>query len=146
MKKKLALISSIIAIIVILPLTYHLVHKHFITKSLVEKELIKESKIVKKVPHDFCLITYDISKNSGKTWSSIILQSGQVPTYKKQCWKKYTKLLSNFSDETDTDGNWYGKNKDGNLLSKPSMHFSPTSFTDNKVVASKAFTEFKTTA
>ena len=143
MKKKLALIVAIFTIIVIFPITYNYVHKYLIKKALLDEEQAKIVKVIKKVPHNYCLITYEVSSDKGKTWTNVILQSGQVTIFKKQCWKKYTQLLSNFGDAVDSDGNWYGKNKDDNLLSKPAMHFSPEAFTDNKYIADKAFTTLK---
>ena len=146
MKKTIAFIVAIVAIAVLFPLSYHYVHKHLIHKAEIAAEKAKEVKIEKKIPHNYCLITYNKSTDAGKTWMNVILHSGQKPIYKNNCWKKYEKLIAKFSDARDTNGNWYGRDKNGDILAQPYMRLSPTIFTNDKEIASKAFTEFKRTA
>ena len=126
MKKKLSILIIVLSVIAIASFIYHELRIEFAEKSLQEK---KENNISKaSVPTNYCLITYKVSTDNQKTWHQVVLNSGQKPIYKAECWKKYLNILDSFKTSTGPDGKWYSKNQDGKTINHPSMHFSNEPF------------------
>ena len=88
--------------------------------------------------HNYCLITYKLSKDSGKTWKKITLNSGDKPTTKDECWQKYSNLLDDFQPSIDKNGNWKGKDK--GVISAPSMNMSENAINPKKSLSKKTAT------
>ena len=74
------------------------------------------------------MITYKVSTDDEKTWHQVLLNSGQKPIYKAQCWKKYIQILDGFKASTTADGKWYSKKQEDKTIDQPSMHFSDEPF------------------
>ena len=126
MKKNLSILIIVLSAITIASFIYHELRLEFAEKALQEK---KEDNISKaSVPTNYCLITYKVSTNNEKTWHQVVLNSGQKPVYKAECWKKYIHILDGFKASTTPDGKWYSKNQDGKTIDHPSMHFSNEPF------------------
>ncbi|WP_051686748.1 hypothetical protein [Francisella sp. W12-1067] len=125
MKKKLV-ITIVLTIIII---TSFLIY-HFIKAVKVEEPSKQEVAITQ--PSNYCLITYQVSKDNAKTWQKITVDDGITPSEKAECWKKYLLLLKEFKTDTKEDKKWYGENQNGQLITKPAMKFSEKPFTKVK--------------
>jgi uncharacterized protein YxeA len=126
MKKNLSILVVILAIITIASVIYHELHIEFAQKASQEK---LEAKMPKESgPTNYCLITYKVSTDNEKTWHEVVINSGQKPVYKAECWKKYIHILDGFNASTTPDGKWYSKEQDGKTIDHPSMHFSDEPF------------------
>ncbi len=109
MKKNLSIIVIVLAIIAIASVIYHELHIEF-TEKLLKKKL--EANMPKDSgPSNYCLITYKVSTDNEKTWHEVVINSGQKPIYKAECWKKYIHILDGFNASTTHDGKWYSKKK-----------------------------------
>ena len=126
MKKRLSILAIVLAIIALTSFIYHELHLEFTEKALKEENKSNAPKTT--VPKNYCLITYKVSTNNEKTWHQVVLNSGQKPIYKAECWKKYIHILDGFKASTTPDGKWYSKKQDGKTINHPSMHFSDEPF------------------
>lgn len=125
MKKKLIIISIIFVIVAMISGTLYYFHYEAI-QAEEQKEAEAKAKLPK--PTNYCLITYQLSSDNGKSWHNVTINSGQKAIYKAQCWKKYIHILDGFKASTDTDGTWQSKTEDGKIIAHPSMHFSDKPF------------------
>ena len=71
----------------------------------------------------YCLIRYQISTDSGKTWEEVVVKNGLDPINTQDCWSEYGDLLKKFDKDPDADGHLHGT-EDGNPITSPSMAFS----------------------
>lgn len=90
------------------------------------------------------MITYQISKDGAKTWQKVTINDGKTPIEKNLCWEKYLQLLKNFKTNVNNDNKWYGKNSDGQLITKPVMKFSDKPFA--KVKSTKKLSKNESTS
>lgn len=126
MKKKLLIISIIFIIFAgIIGTIIYSQHEAALEKEQEQKKAQQEALLKSGI---YCFITYQLSSDNGKTWHKVVINSGEKPIYKAQCWKKYIHLLDGFKASADADGKWFSKTKDGKIISQPSMHFSDTPF------------------
>jgi uncharacterized protein YxeA len=126
MKKNLSIFIILLAVITIASFIYHELRLEFAEKALQEKIEAKTFKA--SVPDNYCLVTYKVSTDNEKTWHQVVINSGQKPIYKAQCWKKYIHILDGFDASTTPDGRWYSKKQKGKTIDHPSMHFSNIPF------------------
>jgi len=126
MKKKLGILAIVLTLITVASFIYHELHIEFTEKALKEKNEKNAPKV--SSPKNYCLITYKVSTDDEKTWHQVLLNSGQKPIYKAQCWKKYIQILDGFKASTTADGKWYSKKQEDKTIDQPSMHFSDEPF------------------
>jgi len=128
MKKKVIIASMIVLFLVVFSGLFYHHHEKVLEQQKIEQEQKKEKSNSPK-PTDYCLITYQQSKDSGKNWHTVIINSGQKPIFKAQCWKKYIHILDGFKASiNDNNGLWHSKLKNGVIIAHPSMHFSDKPF------------------
>ncbi len=126
MKKKLSIFIVVLSIIVVASFIYHELRLEFAEKAQQAENKKDSSKL--SAPKNYCLITYKVSTDSEKTWHEVVINSGQEPIYKAECWKKYIHILDGFKASTSNDGKWYSKNQEGKTIDQPSLHFSDEPF------------------
>lgn len=124
--KKISLLIIVLATIVIASFVYHRLHIELTEKASQEKTENKKSK--EDTPSNYCLITYKVSSDDEKTWRQVVINSGQEPTYKAKCWKKYLHILDGFSSSIPAEGKWHSKARKGKTIKNPSMQFSTKPF------------------
>ncbi|QIV96038.1 hypothetical protein EDC55_11029 [Allofrancisella inopinata] len=125
MKKKLVITIALTIIIIASFVIYHFI------KAVKVEESSKQEVVITQ-PSNYCLITYQVSKDNAKTWQKITVDDGMTPSEKAECWKKYLLLLKEFKTGINEDKKWYGENSDGQPITKPAMKFSEKPFTKVK--------------
>ncbi|QIW10308.1 hypothetical protein [Francisella sp. LA112445] len=128
--KVVVILVTLIALVLIFTSTgYYFYHKSVLKKQEEAKKATELAAMPK--PSSYCLMTYEISTDNGKTWTKKVIDNGQKVTYQAECWKKYLEIIKDFQPETAKDGSWIGKMKDGKLISKPSLQISEQPFDPN---------------
>ncbi|MED7787797.1 hypothetical protein [Francisella sp. 19X1-34] len=128
-KKSIVIFIILIILILISSTGYYFYHQSVIKKQEEAKKAAEIAAMPK--PSSYCLMTYEVSTDKGKTWVKKVINNGQKVTYKAECWKKYLEIMKDFKPETAKDGSWIGKMKDGKLISKPSLQISEKPFDPN---------------
>lgn len=126
MNKKIIITSLILLVIIVSGGLYYSHYEAKVEKQKAEEKAKRQASMPK--PSSYCLITYKQSSDDGKNWRTVIIDGGEKPVYKAQCWKKYIHLLDGFKASTDSDGKWQSKTKNGKIIAHPAMHFSDEPF------------------
>ncbi|WP_150468293.1 hypothetical protein [Francisella sp. SYW-9] len=128
--KILAILVTVAILLIIIASTGYYFHHKSVLKKQEEAKKAAELAAMPK-PSSYCLMTYEISTDNGKTWTKKIINNGQKTIYKAECWKKYLEIMKDFQAKKTKDGNWIGKTKDGKQISKPSLQISDQPFDPN---------------
>lgn len=128
-KKIIVTIITLAILVLIVAAGYYFYHQSVIKKEEEAKKAAELAAMPK--PSSYCLMSYKISSDNGKTWDKKIIDDGQKVTYQAECWKEYLKIMKDFEPDTAKDGSWIGKTKDGKMISDPSLQISESPFDPN---------------